>query len=575
MSTRIRWLAAAAAVSLTTLAPAQPAAAVSLGAAVQPAASHTRSAGLSTNLVAAAVDYQERATLAARWQASQLTDGRIYNREFKFDDWGLTIDTGLMLTAAGTTPHRLATLEGQVRQHFYQDYAGGGTAAGALAKTLLFASELGADVRNFGGRNVRADVLDHVQGAGAGLEQGRISDTGKKDYSNVLTQSYGVLALAPTGGAPQPVVDYLLRQRCAAGYFRLSEVVGETCRQSGSDPDIDATAVGLQALQAAAQHGASVPARAIDKSVAWLVLQQRANGSFGGTELGPNTNSTGLVANALAATDRTEARLRAAAYVARMQITEANSGRGPARNDLGATAYNRPALRSALADGIRPAQQDQFRRATPQAYFALRHAPQTETSGYCTTDSGVTVVVDFRSLGGDVDVRCAADPVNTGLDALEQAGFTYSLVTSGLGALVCRIEGQPSAAAEDCQDTPPQSAYWSYWTAANGGDWKFSTSGAGSSDVAAGGFEGWSFSVNDNAQPPAIDPTRPEAADPSALPTAGTTPASPGPSIDTATPAGSAAEPAGSALPTVIGLGLIGLLAAGAGLMAWRRSRRG
>ncbi len=567
MSTRLRRLAAVAAVSVTTLTAAAPASAVTTIPA----------APLTSPVASATPDYQQRAALAARWQASQLTNGRIYNSQFKFDDWGLTIDTGLMLAAAGTEPARLAALEQQVRRHFYTDYAGGGTAAGALAKTLLFASVLGADVRDFGGHNVRAEVLEHVQGTDAGPEQGRISDAGKKDYSNVLTQSYGVLALAPTGGVPQPVVDYLLRQQCQAGYFRLDEVAGETCEQSGSAPDVDATALALQALQSAAEHGAALPAAAVSKTVGWLVSQQHKSGAFGGGKLGPNTNSTGLVANALTATGSTEARLRAANYVARMQITTANSGRGPARDDLGVIAYNRAALTSALTKGIRAAELDQFRRATPQAYYALAQAPRAGTAGSCPTDSGVTVVVDFRGLGGDVVTRCAAAPVTTGLDALERAGFSYSLVTSSLGALVCRIQGEPSAADEDCQDTPPQSAYWSYWNAENGGKWKYSTSGAGSRRVTAGGFEGWSFAVNDKARPPAVDPTRQEqTATPPPSPSA--TPSTTAPPDDVpgeaAPPADSAAEPTGSVLPTVIGLSLIGLLGAGAGLTAWRRSRR-
>jgi len=257
-----------------------------------------------------------------------------------------------------------------------------------------------------------------------------------------------------------------------------------------------------------------------------------------------------------------------------MQITEANAGRSKARNDLGVIAYNRAALTSALAEGIGATELDQFRRATPQAYFALASAPQG-TTGYCPTASGVTVVVDFRTLGGDVEVRCASAPVTTGLDALEQAGFTYTLVTSSLGALVCRVDGEPSAADEDCRDTPPQSAYWSYWNAPNGGDWEYSTSGAGSREVTAGGFEGWSFSVDDKAQPPAVDPTRPEqAAAPSPSPTVSAPPSAENSPGEPAASTNDAAESSGSGVPTVIGLGLIGLLAAGAGLTAWRRSRR-
>ncbi len=543
-----------------------------------PAGAVTSSAAPLVRAPSPAPDFQLQATLAARWQASQLSTGRIYNDQFKFDDWGLTIDTGLMLSVAGAQPARLTRLEQEVRQNYYRAYAAGGSAAGALAKTLVFAGVVSADVQTFGSRNVRAEVIGHVEGDDAGPEQGRISDSAKKDYSNVLTQSYGVIGLAATGRAPQRVVNYLLRQRCPAGYFRLAEVMGETCGQSGDSPDVDATALALKALQSARQDGASVPRETISETVGWLVSQQYKSGAFGSEQLGPNTNSTGLVANALVGTDRMEERLRAAEYVARMQIDAANSAGGPASGEVGAIAYNREALTSALANGIGKADRDQFRRATAQAYYALAAAPLTETAGYCPTDSGVTVVVDFRSLGGDVDVRCASAPVTTGLNALQRAGFSVDLVTTSAEAFVCRIQDEPPAQEEDCQGTPPQSAYWSYWNAPNGGTWEYSTSGAGSRQATAGGFEGWSFSSSED-RPPGVAATRPE---PTTTPSSATasspaqgtarpsndSPSNPGPDDDSAAPS------AGSALPTVLGVSLIALLAAGAGLIAWRRSRR-
>ncbi len=565
MSVRFLRRVAAAIASSAALAAALPAGAV------------TSTSAPLVRATSAAPDFQLQATLAARWQASQLSAGRIYNDQYKFDDWGLTVDTGLVLAVAGAQPARVTHLEQEVRQNYYQAYALGGSAAGALAKTLVFAGVVGADVREFGSRNVRAEVLRHVAGDAAGPEQGRISDSAKKDYSNVLTQSYGVIGLAATGRVPQGVVNYLLRQRCPAGYFRLVEVVGETCGQSGDSPDVDATALALKALQSAREDGAGVPRETINETVGWLVSQQYKSGAFGSAQLGPNTNSTGLVANALVDTDRTEERLRAAEYVARMQIDAANSAGGPASGEVGAIAYNREALTSALANGIRKADRDQFRRATAQAYYALAAAPLTETAGYCPTDSGVTGVVDFRSLGGDVDVRCANAPVTTGLTALQRAGFSVDLVTTSAEAFVCRIQDEPPAQDENCQGTPPQSAYWSYWNAPNGGTWEYSTSGAGSRQVTAGGFEGWSFSSSED-RPPGIAPTRPEpAATPSSPTTSSPTPSTARPpknSPSSPGPDDSAAPSTGSALPTVLGVSIVALLAAGAGLIAWRRSRR-
>jgi hypothetical protein len=316
--------------------------------------------------------YPAKAALAARWQGSQLSKGRIYNRQYQFNDWGLTVDTGLTLAADGSEPARLARLEQAVRNH-YRSYTGRGSEkySGAVGKTLVFVRVTREHPRNFGGVNVRRELLRLM------VDSGRFRDVSQYgDSSNVLGQSYGVIGLARTGGVPQKAVSYLLKERCRGGYFRLKEVNGTTCGPK-SAPDVDATALALQALVAARRHGASVRARTVRRTADWLVSAQHRNGSFGGgaSTSAPNTNSTGLAANALAAVGRHRARLRAAGWVAGLQITRAKAAGGPARTDVGAIAYDRAALRQALAHGISKATRDQFRRATPQAYFALAPAP--------------------------------------------------------------------------------------------------------------------------------------------------------------------------------------------------------
>lgn len=357
MSVRLIRRTAAAAVALAALATALPA---SAGAPSAPAT------------LSAAPNYRAQAAKAAGWQGSQLTKGRIHNGQYNSDDWGLTVDTGLMLAADGTQPRRLARLEQAVRNH-YRDYTGSGGEkySGAVAKTLVFVRVMRDSVRDFGGVNVRRELL------GLMAPSGRFRDASKYgDYSNVLGQSYALIGLARTGGVPQIAVHYLLKERCQPGYFRLKELGGTTCGQR-SAPDVDATALALQALVAARQHGAHVRAGLIRGTADWLVSAQRRNGSFGGgaSTAAPNTNSTGLAANALAATRRTRAQVRAARWVSGLQITRDKAAGGPARTDVGAIAYNRSALREALANGITSATRDQFRRATPQAYFALAPAP--------------------------------------------------------------------------------------------------------------------------------------------------------------------------------------------------------
>ncbi|MEV0645375.1 hypothetical protein AB0I28_08930 [Phytomonospora sp. NPDC050363] len=111
----------------------------------------------------------------------------------------------------------------------------------------------------------------------------------------------------------------------------------------------------------------------------------------------------------------------------------------------------------------------------------------------CAGTTGVTVVVDFTAFGGSVDTRCALGDPATGLEALEDAGFVITGTQRWGKAFICRVDGLPLPAAEACVNTPPASAYWSYWHAAPGGTWSYSTSGATSYNPAPGSVEGWAF----------------------------------------------------------------------------------
>lgn len=141
--------------------------------------------------------------------------------------------------------------------------------------------------------------------------------------------------------------------------------------------------------------------------------------------------------------------------------------------------------------------------------------------GYCPDASGVTVVVDFNELGGGTVVRCAPGSQATGLAALKSAGFQITGTLRWGEGFICRIAGKPSADAEKCVDTPPGSAYWSYWHAPNGGSWTYSDKGVLNRTPPAGSFEGWSFSLNrdpSNAPRPGVTPSRPAPPPPASPP---------------------------------------------------------
>ncbi|WP_374536649.1 hypothetical protein [Micromonospora aurantiaca (nom. illeg.)] len=135
------------------------------------------------------------------------------------------------------------------------------------------------------------------------------------------------------------------------------------------------------------------------------------------------------------------------------------------------------------------------------ALTAVEPAPRAAHAAACAGTSGVTVVVDFAALGGGVQVACAPGDPATGLAALQAAGFTVAGTARWGLAFVCRINGKPTAATEPCVNTPPATAYWSYWHASSGGSWSYSTSGATGYNPAPGSVEGWSFGAG---APPSI-----------------------------------------------------------------------
>lgn len=146
-----------------------------------------------------------------------------------------------------------------------------------------------------------------------------------------------------------------------------------------------------------------------------------------------------------------------------------------------------------------------------------RPAVAAGSAGYCPDANGVTVVVDFHELGGGVVIRCAPGAQADGYAALTNAGFTVAGTARWGTSFVCRINGKPGVDTESCVDTPPTSAYWSYWHATSGGSWTYSSVGVRVWRPPAGSFEGWSFSAGhgaSDAPPPGATPTRPVAAPP-------------------------------------------------------------
>ncbi|WP_086661146.1 hypothetical protein [Lentzea kentuckyensis] len=161
---------------------------------------------------------------------------------------------------------------------------------------------------------------------------------------------------------------------------------------------------------------------------------------------------------------------------------------------------------------------------------------------------GVTVVVDFRALGGGVQQGCAPGSPTSGVAALTAAGFGYTYASRQQG-FVCRINGKPGADADRCVTTSPASAYWSYWHGSPGGSWSYSNQGAATYVPARGTVEGWAFGAGEQPgiAPPAAPAPVPPAPQPPPVqqPPARQPPAQQPPAVTTTT-----APPTSSAVPT-------------------------
>ncbi|WP_433221408.1 cell wall anchor protein [Dactylosporangium sp. CS-047395] len=321
---------------------------------------------------------------AATWLATQLEDGVLTN--FGMPDIGLTIDALLALHATGAAPAAADHVADQITANaatfsYYEiDYDNDGDLdrivdAGSTAKLLLAAEVAGRDPKQFGGLDLDAQTRALI--ATSGPHHGRVRDTTPEVYggdaSNTFDQSLAILGLTRSGGVPDDVVAYLIRQQCPAGGFRLNPDPAGTACTSDAVPDVDSTAIAVQALVAA--DAAPGAAAAAAKGVAWLQARQADDGSFvNGPQQPdpnlpsmPNSNSTGLAGEALAAAGQHAAADKASAWVAHLQLTT-----GP---DKGALAYSTAAFATGAIDDMT---RDQWRRATAQALLALAQVPLGE-----------------------------------------------------------------------------------------------------------------------------------------------------------------------------------------------------
>ena len=137
--------------------------------------------------------------------------------------------------------------------------------------------------------------------------------------------------------------------------------------------------------------------------------------------------------------------------------------------------------------------------ALPFAMPAAAAAPAV-VGGACAAGTGVTVVVDFTPVGGDVEVDCAPGVQADGLAALDATSHAV-IDATGPGS-VCTIDGFPTEGFPYCWTT---GGYWSYWRTTRGAPWAFSNSGPGSGPIPVDSVEGWRFHPGFDGPAPGCD----------------------------------------------------------------------
>jgi hypothetical protein len=332
-------------------------------------------------------------------------------------DWGVTADALLAEAAAGRIgdPPIAATVDALLaHEDDYTTWDGlgpdfaGVRLAGPTAKVLL--------VAELAGRS--AAVTDPLETelrslvASGGPDAGRAADRNphSADASNGFDQALAVLALDRTAdGVPSSTIAFLLEQQCPAGGFRLIYRPSGGCT-SDANADTDATALAVEALLVVDRTPA-VDA-ALRHAVGWLLsIQDPATGSFIGT--GPtaaaNSNSTGLIAQALRAAGQDAAADRAAGWIRSLQLTTATAP--VTARDLGAIAYDPATLAGAHADGIGGPIHELWQRTTAQAVLALG-------------------LPSFGAIGGDQPAPVDPDPPSSTSSTTSASSSTSTSTTS-------------------------------------------------------------------------------------------------------------------------------------------------
>jgi hypothetical protein len=245
--------------------------------------------------------HDDQASAAASWLARQAGGDHLLATtvdDTPYPDEGLTADAVLALLGTGQSDAAQPLLDALVEPANLDLYVGDGAKAqyaGATAKLAATLSAAGRDPHDVAGRDLVAQL--------AALEKpsGRLSDMGADDYSQTVSQAWGVVALSRSGAgeaaALAAATSYLAGQQCDDGSFPAA-LDPTTCTG-----DVDATSFVVSALVAAHDSGGGVDDDVLARAQKWLEGASTTAGSGTywrtGTPPAASVNSTAVAALAL------------------------------------------------------------------------------------------------------------------------------------------------------------------------------------------------------------------------------------------------------------------------------------
>lgn len=149
--------------------------------------------------------------------------------------------------------------------------------------------------------------------------------------------------------------------------------------------------------------------------------------------------------------------------------------------------------------------------------LALSGCSAADDSGFSAAGDcdGVVVEVNFAGQGDQITSCVAINGTSeVAKDVLGQAGVSIEGTKAYGDAVVCRVNGVPSATEElivegeaphleSCDEFPPAFAYWALWVKdSDGAAWDYATEGVGSLQLSRGQSIGLALTLGGDAITP-------------------------------------------------------------------------